>query len=119
MISITQEVPLNSSDQAFTPIAKELAKFRHDNPRTRRFPLSLWKKIVLLAKQYPVPEIADRLQINEGNLARRIQMLQGNKKSSSKPSVIPQLVEVPLSMSRPCIMELEYPNGIKVRLFAQ
>lgn len=107
---------MNSSDP-FPPIAKELAKFRSSNPHTRRFPLVLWQKIVPLAELYSVSEIADRLQISAGNLTRRIQSLKVNKNLKSMER--PQLVEVPLSISRPCIMELEYPNGIKVRLFAQ
>lgn len=101
----------------FISIAKELNKFRSSNPNSRRFPLSLWQKIVPLSQQYPISEICQRLQISPGNLARRIKQLKSHTKSRS--AKIPMLVEVPLPPTRPCIMELEYPNGIKVRLFAQ
>ena len=108
---------MNSPDP-FISIAKELNKFRNSNPDTRRFPLSLWQKIVPLSQQYPISEISQRLQISPGNLTRRIKQLNGNSKLRSAKA--PLLVEVPLlPPSRPCIMELEYPNGIKVRLFAQ
>jgi hypothetical protein len=107
---------MNTSDP-FSPIAKELAKFRNSNPHTRRFPLALWQKIVPLAQEYTVSEISHRLQISAGNLSRRIQRLKTNKRPTS--SKLPLLVEFPLPASRPCIMELEYPSGVKVRLFAQ
>jgi hypothetical protein len=107
---------MNSSDP-FTPIAKELAKYRRSNPHSRRFPLALWQKIIPLTKHYSVSQVATRLQISAANLARKIQKPDGDTKSNS--STLPRLVEVPFPPTRPCIMELEYPNGIKVRLFAQ
>lgn len=107
----------------FPALAKKLVRYQQGHPKSRRYPPAIWAQILELAKIHSPKVVAQRLKISYGQLTRKMKGQQKLPRRLSIPSIA-NLVQVPLSggastAAAPCLMELQYPNGIKIRVFAQ
>lgn len=98
-------------------LKKILDSHRLSNPKLKNFPDHFWPRVIHASKQIPRNQIAKFLNINLGNLNRRI------KEASSsdhliKKSMPQQFLQIPIESSGPTGKQivLTLPHNITIRI---
>ncbi len=104
-MSRTGRVPPASLSRA----AHAFAKWRRQRTR-RKIPEGLWKRATVLARRHGVHRTARALRLNYGDLKRRAG--DGAARAASRPFV----EMLPLAGAGECVVELERPDGGKMRI---
>lgn len=98
-------------------LKKILESHRLANPKLRKFPDPFWTKIIQLSKKIPSRKIANFLNINAGNINRRIREIESPEVFEEKfPSQ--QFIQIPVqpSGSGGKQIVLNLPHNITIRI---
>ncbi len=92
-------------------------KYKEQPPSTRRYPKEFWIRAMKLSEEIGAKEVARKLGISYGNLARRISLANKPKisKKTKNAETHVSFVEVPLAKSKKQII-LELPHNIFLRI---
>jgi len=85
-----------------------------------RIPETLWQETVKLAETHSIGEIARTLRLDFGAVKKRVE--SASARLPAHPSHAPEFVALDFSAMSPtpeCVIELERPGGVKMRMSIQ
>lgn len=98
------------SEQIIDQLKQIITKHKELHPYSKRYPRSFWNGVMNLANHFSPCELAAKLGVDKSNLVKQI----GARKSERLT-----LVELPVPReSRPCLMELQYSNGMTLKIYS-
>lgn len=108
------------SRDGFDQTRRELERWRRGGARGRRIPEGLWKTAVGLAREHGVSKTALRLGLDYYGLKKRV--TGATKKPTGGNGLGAGFVQMPAWCPVPvpeCILELEHPRGVRLRIQLQ
>ena len=93
-------------------------KMKEQPSATRRYPKEFWTQTIKLSEEIGAQNVAKKLGLSYGNLARRIRLASDRpdppKKASKKTSDF-SFIEIPVTKSKKQII-LDLPHNISLRI---
>ena len=109
------------AEQRLDELASAFAHWRQTRPHIREpIPQRLWDQAVALSEQVPVGRLSQRLRLSASDLRTRRRLQQNQAAQANEPTMT--LIDVPLPTTSPLppssavTVELERPDGARLRL---
>ena len=107
--------PIESPELA--KVRRELGRWRKKRTRGSRIPEALWSSAAGLARKHGLNRIARALGLDYYSLKKRLESAPSPARSRRKRRGSFVEIELPGAAKSPaCIVELEHPNGMKMRV---
>jgi len=109
------------AEQRLDELASAFAHWRQTRPHIREpIPQPLWDQAVALSEQVPVGRLSQRLRLSASDLRTRRRLQQDQAAQASEPTMtlidVPLPTTSPLPLSSAVTVELERPDGARLRL---
>lgn len=104
-------------------LAKEVATIKAKGGKSPRYPKEIWKNVIELRPHFTLAELAQHTGISASYIQKRLsrlpqESLPSKKAFSSTLIPIPSVSYPVTSDTRPPILEMELPSGVKIRIFS-
>ncbi len=101
-------------------LKEEFKKFQNVDPRFRRYPKSLWAKVVELSEHYPLKKLARELGIESSNIKRWVnnkkrQVVTVQDKKINLVQIAPQSSKNLETVRPPQSFDIVFPNGLQIK----
>jgi hypothetical protein len=109
------------AEQRLNELASAFAQWRQSRPHLRQpIPQALWDQAIALSEQIPIRRLSQRLRLSASDLRTRRRLQQGQAAQPSEPTMtwidVPLPTPSPLPPSSAVTVELERPDGARLRL---
>ena len=100
------------------PIAqlqRELAEYRHRQPRRAKLPESIWEAAAELAREHGVYAVAQAMRLNYMGLKKRLGEVASRRPNKSSPVLVEWIASPPRATCEECLIEFKSTRGGKMR----